>query len=121
MKIAYRTKIIGCLLTLALFGALHFAHAQATADTGSAVTTDPDADVSNLSDLAVELRALESATPLAASNFPASGNFYSAQHAPGSAEEWPPFPGNIFKLNGWPLDTNIFVLDDLNFNYNNAN
>ena len=58
MKIAHRTKIIGCLLTIGLFVALHFAHAQATADTGSAVTTDSDADMSNLSDLAVELRAL---------------------------------------------------------------
>jgi hypothetical protein len=83
--------------------------------------TDPDADVSNLSDLEVELRALELATPLAASNFPASGNFYSAQHAPGSATPWPPFPGNIFQLSAWPLDTNIFVLDDLNFDYNTAN
>ena len=121
MKIAQRTKIIGLLLTVGLFAALHFARAQATADTGSVVMTDPDADVSNLSDLEVELRALELATPLAASNFPASGNFYSAQHAPGSATPWPPFPGNIFQLNAWPLDTNIFVLDDLNFDYANAN
>ncbi|MGA2871880.1 MAG: hypothetical protein ABSF34_22305, partial [Verrucomicrobiota bacterium] len=121
MKIAQRTKIIGCLFTIGLFVALHFARAQATADTGSAVMTDPNEDVSNLSDLEVELRALETATPLAASNFPASGNFYSAQHAPGSATPWPPFPGNIFQLNAWPLDTNIFVLDDLNFDYDNAN
>ena len=79
--------------------------------------TDPNEDVSNLSDLAVELKALEMATPIAASNEPSVGNFYSAQHAPGSAEEWPPLPGNIFGLPVWPLDTNIFVIDDLGFRY----
>jgi hypothetical protein len=108
------------LCAAGLFAVLHFAHAQTTSDTGSAVTTDPDADVSNLSDLEVELKALEMATPLAASNLPASGNFYSAQHAPGSATSWPPLPGNIFRLSAWPLDTNIFVLDDLDFDYNDA-
>ena len=120
MKIARRTKIIGLLLTVGLFVALHFARAQATADTGSAVMTDSNEDVSNLSDLAVELKALEMATPIAASNEPSVGNFYSAQHAPGSAEEWPPMPGNIFGLPVWPLDTNIFVIDDLGFRYNES-
>jgi hypothetical protein len=120
MKIAHRTKIIGCLFTIGLFIALHFARAQATADTGSAVMTDPETDMSNLSDLEVELRALELATPLAASNAPASGNFYSAQHAPGSSSPWPPLPSNMFNLPIWPLDSNIFVLDDLNFDYNDV-
>jgi hypothetical protein len=120
MIIARRTKIIGLLLTVGLFVALHFARAQATADTGSAVMTDSNEDVSNLSDLAVELKALEMATPIAASNEPSVGNFYSAQHAPGSAEEWPPLPGNIFGLPVWPLDTNIFVIDDLGFRYNES-
>ena len=82
--------------------------------------TDPNEDVSGLSDLAVELKALELATPIAASNEPSVGNFYSAQHAPGSAEEWPPMPGNIFGLPVWPLDTNIFVIDDLGFRYNES-
>jgi hypothetical protein len=120
MKTAHWNKITGLLCAAGLFAVLHLAHAQTTSDTGSAVTTDPDADVSNLSDLEVELKALEMATPLAASNIPASGNFYSAQHAPGSAIPWPPLPGNIFQMSAWPLDTNIFVLDDLNFDYNDA-
>jgi hypothetical protein len=120
MKMAHRTKIIGCLFAIGLFVALHFARAQATADTDSAVMTDHNTDVSDLSDLEVELKALEMATPLAASNIPASGNFYSAQHAPGSATPWPPMPGNIFQLSAWQLDTNIFVLDDLNFDYDDA-
>jgi Alpha/beta hydrolase of unknown function (DUF900) len=111
-------SILLCGLTLA--ASLYFGHAQATADTGSAVITDPSTDVSNLSDLAVELKALEMATPIAASNEPAVGNFYSAQHAPGSAEEWPPLPGNIFGLPVWPLDTNIFVIDDLGFRYSES-
>jgi hypothetical protein len=120
MKIARRTKIIGCLFTIGLFVALHFARAQATADTGSAVMTDPSTDVSDLSDLEVELKALEMATPLAASNATSSGNFYSAQHSPGSSSPWPPLPDNMFYLPIWPLDSNIFVLDDLNFDYNDV-
>jgi hypothetical protein len=120
MKTSHWNKITGLLCAAGLFAVLHFAQAQTTSDTGSAVATDPDADVSNLSDLEVELKALEMATPLAASNIPASGNFYSAQHAPGSATPWPPLPGNIFQMSAWPLDTNIFVLDDLNFDYNDA-
>ncbi len=103
---------------LALAASLYFAHAQTITDTtGQPVMADPNEDVSNLSDLEVELKALELATPLAASNVPSAGNFYSAQHAPGSAEEWPPLPANMFNLPVWPLDTNIFIIDDLNFNY----
>ncbi len=68
MKTAYWNKITGLLCTAGLFAVLHFAHAQTTSDTGSAAMTDPDADVSNLSDLEVELKALEMVTPIAASN-----------------------------------------------------
>jgi hypothetical protein len=117
MKIAHRTKIIGCLFTIGLFIALHFARAQATADTTGPVMTDPNEDMSSLSDLAVEIKALELATPIAASNEPSVGNFYSAQHAPGSDSEWPPLPGNIDSLPVWPLDTNTYLLDDLHCNY----
>ena len=120
MKTVRWNKISGLIFAAGLFAALHFARAQTTADTGSAVMTDPNTDVSNLSDLEVELKALEMATPIAASNEPSVGNFYSAQHAPGSAEEWPPLPGNIFGLPVWPLDTNIFVIDDLGFRYNES-
>jgi hypothetical protein len=105
------------LCAIALAASFYFVHAQTTSDTTGPVMTDPNEDVSNLSDLAVELKALEMATPIAASNEPSVGNFYSAQHAPGSAEEWPPLPGNIFGLPVWPLDTNIFVIDDLGFRY----
>ncbi len=116
-KMKVRTAVTGLLLTLGLFAGSSLVHSQTSDGTGQSVMTDPNADVSNLSDLEVELKALEMATPLAASNAPSAGNFYSALHAPGSAEEWPPLPGNIFNLPVWPLDTNIFVLDDLNFNY----
>ena len=116
-KMKVRTALTGLLLTLGLFAGLHHAHSQTSDTTGQPVMTDPNQDVSNLSDLEVELKALEMATPLAASNAPSAGNFYSAQHAPGSAEEWPPLPANMFNLPIWPLDTNVFVIDDLNFNY----
>ena len=116
-KMKVRTAVTGLLLALGLFAGLQQANSQNSDTTGQPVMTDPNQDVSNLSDLEVELRALEMATPLAASNAPSAGNFYSAQHAPGSAEEWPPLPANMFNLPIWPLDTNIFVIDDLNFNY----
>ncbi len=115
MKTIRWSKTIGVLCTAGLLAVLQPVLAQTA--TGSGVTTDPNEDVSNLSDLEVELKALEMATPLAASNAPSAGNFYSAQHAPGSAEEWPPLPANMFNLPIWPLDTNVFVIDDLNFNY----
>jgi hypothetical protein len=117
MKIAHRTKVFGCLFTIGLFVALHFARAQTTSDTTGPVMTDPNEDVTGLSDLAVEIKALELATPIAASNEPSVGNFYSAQHAPGSTSEWPPLPGNIDSMPVWPLDTNTYLLDDLHYNY----
>jgi hypothetical protein len=105
------------LCGLALAASFYFVHAQTVSDTTGPVMTDPNEDVSNLSDLAVEIKALELATPIAASNEPSVGNFYSAQHAPGSASEWPPLPGNIDSLPVWPLDINTYLLDDLHYNY----
>ena len=58
------------------------------------------------------LQAVEATTPVPAAEVPAAGNFYSAQHP-----NWPPLPGNIDGVPCWPLDTNMFLLDDLAVNY----
>ena len=72
-----------------------------------------------MSDLEVELTAIEMTTPLPASAVsPDACNFYSAQHAPGSADEWPPLPGNIWNLPAWPLGDDFYLVDVRNFNYN---
>jgi hypothetical protein len=69
-------------------------------------------DVRSMSDLEVMLKAVEATTPLSAAAVPESGNFYSAQNP-----DWPPLPGNIDKVPCWPLDTNMFLLDDRAVNY----
>ncbi len=63
------------------------------------------------------LQAVESTTPLPAGYATNGVNFYSAQHAPGSEEEWPPLPGNVLGLDVWPLGDNTFLLDDNTVNY----
>jgi alpha-tubulin suppressor-like RCC1 family protein len=66
------------------------------------------------------LEAIEETTPVAASNVPASGTFYSAQHSPLSASPWPPLPGNINNLASWDLGDGNWLLDDTNFDYSAA-
>jgi hypothetical protein len=73
--------------------------------------------------VAAELQAVESMPTISASQFEASGlegAFYSAQHAPGTENEWPPLPGNWLSLPIWVIDTNLFLIDDLNYDYNAA-
>jgi hypothetical protein len=88
--------------------ALNFGHAQ---EFGT------NAHVNSLSDLEVMLETIESTTPVPASQLPASGTFWSAQHALGSATPWPPLPSNILGLDVWPLGDGVYLLDDTNVNY----
>jgi hypothetical protein len=69
------------------------------------------------SDLDVMLQAVEATTPMPATNAPDAGNFYSAQHAPGSEAEWPPLPADVLGLPIWPLGDGYYVLDDANVDY----
>ncbi|HEY5298255.1 MAG TPA: hypothetical protein VIK59_10035, partial [Verrucomicrobiae bacterium] len=69
-------------------------------------------DTSSLSDFEIELQALESTTPTAATNAPELGTFYSAQN-PDSA----PLPANINNSPVWSLGSGFYVLDDTNVNY----
>ena len=63
------------------------------------------------------VQAIEMTTPVPASSLPQAGNFYSTQHFPGSAEPWPPLPGNIWGLDAWPLGDNFYLLNDTNVDY----
>jgi hypothetical protein len=90
-------------------------HAQeaATQIQGRAVSED----FSSMSDLELELKTVESVPPIPASDVPEMGAaFYSAQHAPGTPEPWPPMPDSM-GLAAWPLGDGVFLLDDLGKNY----
>jgi len=59
---------------------------------------------------------IETTTPVAASELPDGGTFWSAQHSPASTSPWPPLPSS-FGLPAWPLGDGIFLLDDTNVDY----
>lgn len=65
-----------------------------------------------MSDLEVMLQAIESVPPAPAATAPRAGTFYSAQHAPGTRQAWPPLPGNSRQLPVWNLGDDIYLLDD---------
>jgi len=103
---------------VALFSLLHAQEAATLTQSGEVLLTATNG-ASAMSDLEVELKAIEMTTPLPASAAsPDACNFYSAQHNPASAEAWPPLPGNIWNLSVWPLGDDFYLLDDLNVNYN---
>jgi Alpha/beta hydrolase of unknown function (DUF900) len=103
------------LFGTALIVGLHFLQAQETAEPVQGGVDGTNMDWNSLSDFEVELRALEQTPPLAASRVPefSSGGFYSAQHP-----EWPMLPADVINVPVWPLDSGVFVLSDLNYNYN---
>jgi hypothetical protein len=100
-----KLRLISAGMTFILVSIL-IVHAQETADSSS--------------DLAAELQAIESMPTISASQLAASGlqgTFYSAQHAPGTEGEWPPLPGDWLSLPVWEIDTNLFLIDDLDYDY----
>jgi hypothetical protein len=117
-KVKIRSLLIAMLSGAALIVGLHYLHAQEAVQSDSSSLTGENA--SGLSDLEVELRALELTTPLPATvlvNNSASVAFYSAQHSPASLEPWPPLPADVLNLDVWSLGDGLFVLDDRNVNY----
>jgi alpha-tubulin suppressor-like RCC1 family protein len=80
-------------------------------------TATPDQSIQAMSDLDVMLQALESTTPTPATSLPDSGTYWSAQHAPGTANAWPPLPGNMWGLSAWPMGDGVFLLNDTNLDY----
>jgi hypothetical protein len=110
-----RNLLLGTLLSTGLLASLYFLRAQGTAtiQNGTASVNGANVDWSSASDLEVMLQAVEGTTPVPASQLPASGNFYSAQHP----TDWPPLPGNMLGLPAWPLGDGFFLLNDTNVNY----
>jgi uncharacterized Zn-binding protein involved in type VI secretion len=110
-----RNILCGLFIPGAFIALLNVLHAQ---ETGTAVQSGAvSEDVSSMSDLEVELQALEQTTPIPASQLPDAGTFWSAQHSPVSPEPWPPMPVGFLNVPAWPLGDNVFVLDDLRVNY----
>jgi hypothetical protein len=124
MKTPDIRAVKGFILLILLSTLIAIGHAQETATTGTISLTDNNPNVGLMSDFEVELQAIEMTTPALANSIPRFGTFYSAQHAPGTAEPWPPLPGSM-GLRAWPLgDDGVFLLDDLAKNYDapvNAN
>ena len=105
MKTTSRILLCG----VALAATLYFVHAQDTSTS--------DQSIQSMTDLEVMLQALESTTPTPAASLPQFGTFWSAQHAPGSPNEWPPLPGNMWGLDAWPMGDGVFLLNDTNLDY----
>ncbi|MGD0252367.1 MAG: hypothetical protein ABSC01_06680, partial [Verrucomicrobiota bacterium] len=89
MRISHIAPIV-VVLTFAI--SLVCVHAQETAT--------PDQSLQALTDLDVMIQAIEQTTPTPAKSLPDAGTFWSAQHAPGSPNAWPPLPSN-FGLSAW--------------------
>ncbi|HEX5399067.1 MAG TPA: hypothetical protein VFY06_08470, partial [Verrucomicrobiae bacterium] len=104
MKDSYIVSL-GFLPAFALVISLNSGHAQATADWNKA------------SDTQVLLQAVEMLPTSPAASAPKVGTFYSAQHAPGTRQAWPPLPANTWQLPVWNLGDGTYLLDDLRWNY----
>ena len=61
------------------------------------------------------LEVVEATTPLPATDVPPIGTFYSAQNL-----DFPPMPCNINNLDAWDLGNDVYLLDDLDFDYATA-
>lgn len=113
----FKNLSTGLLLSTGLITGLYFLHAQDAATSvqnGTALSGSANVNWSSASDLQAMLQAIESSgPPLPPGQLPADAcGYYSAQHP-----DFPPFPGNILNLYGWPLGNGLVLLDDLNVNY----
>ena len=110
-----RNLLVGVFVGGGLIVGLHLLHAQETAMPvqGGAIST---VDWNTASDLQVMLQAVEMMPEVSADSLPRSGTFYSAQHAPGSAQPWPPLPSG-FGLPAWNLGDGFYLLDDQAVDY----
>jgi hypothetical protein len=96
---------------------LHAQEAATATQDGTVSSSDAATSVAAESDTEVLLQAVEATTTTPAGSLPEAGTFWSAQHAPGSAEPWPPLPGNMLGLPVWSLGDGVYLLDDTNVNY----
>ncbi len=117
MKI--KNLLVGLSLGSGLLAGMYWLHAQdATtfSQAGAASLNNTNVDWNSLSDLEVELKAIEAMPTVSVTNLPdqgMDGTFYSAQYL----NIWPPLPGDVLGLPVWEVDTNLFLIDDTNFDY----
>lgn len=90
MKTLKKTFLAG----LGIF-AVNLLHAQEA--------THVDWSSASASDLDVMLQAVESVPTIPADEATNGFTLFSAQHAPGTVEAWPPLPGNIWNFPVWSL------------------
>jgi len=68
----------------------------------------------------VLLRAVKMTPTIPADSLPPVGTFYSAQHAPGTAQPWPPLPVNSRQVPVWDLGDGVFLMADEQVDYSEA-
>ena len=73
----------------------------------------PELPVQVVSEWDLVLRALEATPPLLPTTNRLSGSFYTIQHR----GDWPPLPGNPWKLPFWKLDDGFYIVDDRKVDY----
>lgn len=109
MKNLIKNLLVGTLLSsLAL-------HAQE--QPVETATTFTNIDWRSASDVQVMLQAIQSLPTVSADSVRPYGNYYSAQHAPGTRLAWPPLPGNSRSVPVWDLGDGFFLLDDFEVDY----
>jgi len=110
-----RHLLIGSIITGGLAASLHFLYAQEVTNPvqGGAVSQD----VNSLSDMQVMLQAVEMMPAVSADSLPRFGTFYSAQHAPGTRQAWPPMPSNARQVPVWDLGDGIYLMADQEVDY----
>jgi hypothetical protein len=96
------------------FGLLagNLANAQDTTD-----LTATNIDWAGAADWQVALQAIEQVPPMPAVDATNGNTFYSAKHALGTSEPWPPLPGEVLDFQVWDLGEGNYLLDDLGYNY----
>jgi len=71
---------------IAAFNLLHAQEAAMPVQGGAVSLADTNVDWNAMSDLEVELKAVESVPPMSADSLPEAATYWSAQHYPGSEE-----------------------------------
>jgi hypothetical protein len=96
---------------IALISLLHAQEQEAGVAVQMGTATLTATPVQAMTDEEVMLQAVEATEPIPASVLTNGGTFWSASHAPGSAEPWAPLPSN-FGMAAWALSGNVYILDD---------
>ncbi len=112
-----RNLLLCGVVLVASFYLVNAQETTATQDSLSSINVSLEAAPT---DEQIMLQAIESVAPTPFANLSRNqqfGTFWSAQHAPGTPEAWPPLPGNMWGLPVWSLGDNVYLLDDRNLDY----